>query len=166
MLAYGRSNVFSRTHKVLIFRMLGRLICMKIISLTIIWSWDASEEKNSIKKRISGCKNFSSVFKLYCTCRMTYRKSKEMGLMLAECEQCEQWFHQKCEKNTRTRFLILENHGFALNVDKQYNLSWVLWLVYLSKFVSLLASVEGTVYLLHLRKNSLWQKWTVFNCYL
>ena len=56
------------------------------------------EEFPSIKKRISRCKNFSSIFTLCWTCCMPYWKSKETGLMVAECEQCEQWFYRKCEK--------------------------------------------------------------------
>ena len=44
VLAYGRSNVFSGTHKFLIFRVLGWLLYTEIISLTVISSWDASEE--------------------------------------------------------------------------------------------------------------------------
>ena len=38
VLAYGRSNLFSRTHKILIFRMLGWLLYTEIISLTGISS--------------------------------------------------------------------------------------------------------------------------------
>ena len=52
----------------------------------------------SIKKRISRHKNFSSSFKLYCTSRIPYLKSKETELMMAECEQCEERFHRKYEK--------------------------------------------------------------------
>ena len=44
VLAYGRSNFFSGTHKFIIFRMLGWLQYMEIISLTVISSWDASEK--------------------------------------------------------------------------------------------------------------------------
>ena len=38
VLAYGRSNLFSGTHKFLIFRMLGWLLYTEITSLTVITS--------------------------------------------------------------------------------------------------------------------------------
>ena len=49
VLAYGRSNVFSGTHKFLIFRMLGWLLYTETISLTVISSWNGSEEFPSDK---------------------------------------------------------------------------------------------------------------------
>ena len=47
--AYGRSNLFSGIHEFLIFRMLGELLYTEIIYLTVISSWDASEEFPSDK---------------------------------------------------------------------------------------------------------------------
>ena len=44
VLAYGRSNLFSGTHKFLIFRILEWLLYTGITSLTVITSWDASGE--------------------------------------------------------------------------------------------------------------------------
>ena len=49
VLAYGRSNLFSGTHKFLIFRMLGWLLYTETISLTVISSWNGSEEFPSDK---------------------------------------------------------------------------------------------------------------------
>ena len=49
VLAHGRSNLFSGTHKFSIFRMLGRVLYTEIISSTVISSYDASEEFPSDK---------------------------------------------------------------------------------------------------------------------
>ena len=46
VLAYGISNLFLGAHKFFIFRMVGWLLYMEIISLTVISSWDASGQRS------------------------------------------------------------------------------------------------------------------------
>ena len=60
VLAYGRSNLFSGTHRFLIFRMLGWLLYTETISLTVILFWDASEEFPSDKGFLP--EDFSTLF--------------------------------------------------------------------------------------------------------
>ena len=57
---YGSSNLFSGTHKFLIFRILGWLLYTEILSLTLISSWHASEEFPSDKGFLP--EDFSVIF--------------------------------------------------------------------------------------------------------
>ena len=63
VLAYGRSNAFFGTHTFFIFRMLGWLLYIEIISLTVTSSWDASEEFPSDKGFLP--EDFSSIYIMF-----------------------------------------------------------------------------------------------------
>ena len=39
------------------------------------------------------CKLYTSIVELYCACCLPYWRIDEIGLRMAECENCKRWFH-------------------------------------------------------------------------